>query len=79
MSISNDNRKEKEGINIRMVSDIARALLILTVAVMLLFNNWFKIQQISEVDELLRYIFGGTSLFYGSFRLYRGIKREELL
>ena len=59
--------------NLMMVTDIGRALVILSVAVVLLLGDFFKFQQIMQIDPLLRYMFGGISLMYGSFRLYRGI------
>ena len=62
--------------NLMMVTDIGRALVILSVAVVLLLGDFFKFQQIMQIYPLLRYMFGGISLMYGSFRLYRGIKRD---
>ncbi|MFP5041370.1 hypothetical protein [Parasediminibacterium sp. JCM 36343] len=59
-----------------MVADISRAVVILAVAFCLLFGQMLKIEQVITVDPLLRYMFGGISLMYGSFRLYRGIKRD---
>ena len=58
------------------VADIGRAIVILSVAVVLLLGDLFKFEQIMQIDPLLRYMFGGISLLYGSFRLYRGIKAD---
>ena len=58
------------------VADIGRAIVILSVAVVLLLGDLFKFEQIIQIDPLLRYMFGGISLLYGSFRLYRGIKNN---
>lgn len=78
MEHSNRNyeRKERNNITFQMVSDIGRAVVILAVAVVLLFGSFFKIEFVMQIDSLLRYGFGGVSLMYGSFRLYRGIKRD---
>ncbi len=59
-----------------MITDIGRALVILSVAIVLLLGDIFKFEQIMQIDALLRYMFGGISLIYGSFRLYRGIKAD---
>jgi hypothetical protein len=43
----------------------------------MLFADKLKIEQLTGKDnDLFRYFFGGLCLLYGSFRLYRGIKRE---
>lgn len=68
------NRREKGKMTIQKVSDIGRAVVILGVAFALLFGALLKIDFIIQIDSLLRYGFGGISLMYGSFRLYRGIK-----
>ena len=70
------DRKERNRVTFLMVSDIARAVVILAVAVTLLFGGLMKIDFVTQIDSLLRYGFGGVSLLYGGFRLYRGIKRD---
>ena len=60
----------------RMTYDLAMALLILGMAVVMLFPEKLKIQQIMAVDDTFRYLFGGICILYGGFRLYRGIKRD---
>ena len=71
------DRKEHSSRNTMLrITDIGRALVILSVAVVLLLGDVFKLEQIMQIDPLLRYMFGGTSLLYGSFRLYRGIKAD---
>lgn len=73
--IERDNKYERNN-NFQTVADIGRAIIILGVAIVLLFGGLFKLQKVTEIDPLLRYMFGATSLLYGSFRLYRGIKRD---
>ncbi len=71
------DRNERSSRNTMLkITDIGRALVILSVAVVLLLGDVFKFEQIMQIDPLLRYMFGGTSLLYGSFRLYRGIKAD---
>jgi hypothetical protein len=59
-----------------MTYDLAMGLLILGMAVVMLFPEKLKIQQIMAVDDTFRYLFGGICCLYGGFRLYRGIKRD---
>ena len=83
MEESNFGRKKRGGrITLQTVSDITRAIVILGVAVVLLLGSVLKIEFVLQIDSLLRYGFGGISLLYGGFRLYRGIRgdsfREDL-
>ncbi len=78
MEESNFGRKKRGGrITLQTVSDITRAIVILGVAVVLLLGSVLKIQFVLQIDNLLRYGFGGISLLYGGFRLYRGITGER--
>jgi hypothetical protein len=52
------------------------AFLILGMAVVMIFAEKLKIEQIMAVDNTFRYLFGGICVLYGGFRLYRGIKRD---
>jgi len=61
----------------RMSYDITISLIILGMAVVLLFAEQLNIEQLLDEDnEFFRYFFGGLCVLYGSFRLYRGIKRD---
>jgi hypothetical protein len=69
--------RQKKGYTLmKMTYDLAMALLILGMAVVMLFAEKLKIQQIMDLDDTGRYLFGGVCLLYGGFRLYRGIKRD---
>jgi hypothetical protein len=60
-----------------MTYDLTIAILLLGMAVIMLFADKLKIEQLAEKDnEFFRYFFGALCLLYGSFRLYRGIKRD---
>lgn len=60
----------------RRVYDFAMAMLILGLAVVLLLGDRWNIENITNLDPLLRYLLAGVSLLYGGFRMYRGIKAE---
>lgn len=60
----------------RTTYDIAMAVLILGMAVVMFWGDKMRIIQIAALDPLIRYMFGGLCLLYGGFRLYRGIKQQ---
>lgn len=70
------DKQQKSYTLMRMTYDLTMAVLILGMAVVMFFAEQLKIQQIMEVDNTFRYLFGGVCLLYGGFRLYRGIKRD---
>jgi hypothetical protein len=70
------DRQKKGYILMRMTYDLAMALLILGMAVVMFFPERLKIQRIMDLDDTGRYLFGGVCLLYGGFRLYRGLKRD---
>lgn len=77
--MENDFRvKQKKSYNLmRMSYDLTIAILLLGMSVLMLFADKLKIEQLSGKDnDFFRYFFGGLCLLYGSFRLYRGFKRE---
>ena len=69
-------RQQKSYTIMRMTYDLVMALLILGMAVVMIFAEKLKIEQIMAVDNTFRYLFGGICVLYGGFRLYRGIKRD---
>ena len=77
--MENDFRvKQKKSYNLmRMSYDLTIAILLLGMSVLMLFADKLKIEQLASKDnEFFRYFFGGLCLLYGSFRLYRGFKRD---
>jgi hypothetical protein len=76
MQESFKERQQKSYSLMRMTYDLVMALLILGMAVVMIFAEKLKIEQIMAVDDTFRYLFGGICVLYGGFRLYRGIKRD---
>jgi hypothetical protein len=77
--MENDFRvKQKKSYNLmRMSYDLTIAVLLLGMSVLMLFADKLKIEQLAGKDnDFFRYFFGGLCLLYGSFRLYRGFKRD---
>ncbi len=60
----------------RTIYDLGMGVLILTMAALMFFGVKWQIPQVQDMDELMRYLFGGLCLLYGGFRLYRGIKQK---
>ena len=70
------DKQKKRYTLMRMTYDLTMAILMLGVAVVMLLAEKIKVMQLLEIDPMFRYFFGTICLLYGSFRLYRGIKRE---
>jgi len=70
------DKQRKSYTLMRRTYDITMAMLILGLAVVLLFGEYWHIERIANIDKLLRYLMAGISVLYGGFRLYRGIKAE---
>jgi len=76
METDHRDKQKKSYTLMRMTYDLTMAILMLGVAVVMLLAEKIKVMQLLEVDSMFRYFFGTICLLYGSFRLYRGIKRE---
>lgn len=70
------DRNRKSYTTMRMIYDFTMAGLILGIAVILLLGDKFGLPVIADIDKNMKYGFGGLCLFYGAFRLYRGIKHN---
>jgi len=66
--------RQKRRWDVKTIADVTRAVLILAVGVVLLLGSFLKIAFVLQIDSFLRYWFGGISILYGGFRLYRGVK-----
>lgn len=69
-------RQQKSYTIMRMIYDLTMAILLLGMAVVMLFAEKLKVDRFIEIDTSFRYMFGAICLLYGSFRLYRGIKKD---
>lgn len=77
--MENDFRatQKKAYSTMRMVYDVGIAVLLLGMAVAMFFAGKLGLEVLADKDnDFFRYFFGGLCLLYGSFRLYRGIKRQ---
>lgn len=72
-------RKERRGyVMMRVVKDLAMSTIILLMAFLMLLGDKFALtaKVVYGIDPLMKYLFGGLCLMYGSFRLYRAIKHD---
>ena len=69
-------RSERSYRMFRRIYDFSMATLILGSGVLMLGAKWFKVEQILNIDNEFRYIFGAMCLAYGGFRLYRGVRSD---
>jgi len=69
-------KRQKSMTTMRTIMDATRAVIILGVGVVLFFGPKMGMQRIEEIDPLIRNLFGGISILYGAFRLYRSFKRD---
>ena len=69
-------KRQKSVTTMRTIMDATRAVIILGVGVVLFFGPKMGMQRIEEIDPLIRNLFGGISILYGAFRLYRSFKRD---
>jgi hypothetical protein len=67
-------RHKKTADNLRFIKDITMAILILGMAILLFVAP--KLGLNFELDNAFRLALAGLFTLYGSFRLYRGLKRD---
>ena len=74
------NKQRKSYTLMRMSYDLTMAIVILGMALVMLLGDKLNVPVIasfvSNVEPLMRYLFGGLCVVYGIFRLYRAFKRD---
>ena len=72
------DKQRKSYNNMQTVYNITMGLLILGIGFMMIFNEKIGLNLTEKFggDSLMINLFGGLCLLYGSFRLYRGIKKD---
>lgn len=69
-------RQRKNYLRMRTIYDITMVILLLGMAVLMFFGSLMKIDFITDIDKLFRFLFGGLCTLYGGFRLYLAIKQD---
>ena len=74
------NKQRKSYTLMRMSYDLTMAIVILGMALVMLLGDKLNVPVIgsfvSNVEPLMRFLFGGLCVVYGIFRLYRAFKRD---
>ena len=58
------------------IRHIVMSLLFIGMGVMMIFAEYFNLEQLIGFDKVFRFLFGGICLLYGGFRLYRGVMKN---
>lgn len=73
-------RNRKSAALARTIYNVSFGIIVLAVGIVMLLLNQINNETLNSylgyLDPLLRYLFGGLCLIYGSWRLYRGFKKE---
>ncbi len=70
-----EQKRTKRYILMRSIMDFGMGFLYFAVGFFIMFPQVIGFQM-EAFDELFRYIFGGLCILYGSWRIYRGIKKD---
>jgi hypothetical protein len=72
----NFNSRQKGYRRMRSIMDFGMGLLWVGMGVFLIFIQEFSPSLAVRYDDLYMKIFGAVCIIYGSFRIYRGIKKD---
>ena len=75
MITNNSDNRDRRYATMRSIKDYGMGILYLAVALFMFAPKIFGLGTV-EVDPLFRYIFGGICIIYGSWRLYRGYRKD---
>ena len=71
----NPDPKTKRYIGMKSLMDIGMGIIYIIVGLFILFAKKFNFEN-EFVDSIIGKIFAGMVLIYGSWRIYRGIKKD---
>jgi len=71
-----ENKKRKQVSTMRSIMDYGMGILLLIVGLFFLFHQLLKIDIGYTSSPTLEKFFGGMCLLYGSWRIYRGYKKN---
>ncbi|MFY8005250.1 MAG: hypothetical protein ACOVNR_10400 [Chitinophagaceae bacterium] len=73
MSEYTENRQQKLQSTMRWVYDLFFSLLIIAMGFVMFFAKQLNLEDIIDLEDLLRNLFGSICIMYGVFRFYRGV------
>lgn len=68
-------RRTKSYSSMKSLIDFIRGGLILAIGLFIIFADRFGFAMVN-IDNNFRYFFGGLSIVYGGWRIYRGFKKD---
>lgn len=71
-----EKKKRKQVTLMRSLMDYGMGVLFLAVGIFFLFGDKLNLKFGNDIDPVLSKIFGGISLLYGAWRIYRGYKKN---
>jgi hypothetical protein len=75
MSIDTNEGRNRRYANMRSIKDYGMGVLYLAIGFFMFFPEKVGFDMV-DFDKLFRYMFGGISIIYGVWRIYRGYKKE---
>lgn len=75
MITNSGGQRDKRYAMMRSIKDYGMGVLYLAVAAFMFYPKIVGLDP-EGLDPLFRYIFGGTCLLYGGWRVYRGYKKD---
>lgn len=76
--MENEYREQhkKNSNTMRTVYNLSIGIIIISIGLLIFFSDKLGLNLTVDFDPLMINLFGGLCLLYGSFRLYRGLKKE---
>ena len=71
-----ENKKKKQVSQMRSIMDYGMGVLMLIAGIFFLFHKELKISLGNDSTSLMDIFFGSLCLLYGSWRIYRGYKKN---
>ncbi len=75
MSIDNSEQRNRRYANMRSIKDYGMGLIYYAIGFVMFFPEKVGLDMV-DFDKLFRYMFGGIAVMYGSWRIYRGYKKD---
>lgn len=73
--IDNTEKRNRRYANMRAIKDYGMGVLYLAIGFFMFFPEQVGFEMVN-FDKLFRYMFGGISVIYGIWRIYRGYKKD---
>lgn len=72
------NERDKGYVRMRSMMDLGMGVLWIGMGIFLIFIKKFSPEMALRFDDPMIKVFGGICIVYGSFRIYRGYKKNYL-